>query len=253
MLPLIKCTSSLVSVSDNNLKILSVFTLIIFFAFLYPISTFFIAELSPCDNKTVAYLNFPNCFTFLNLFRIILFTLVALGKANYVIISTIVFFLTLIVLLTRSPVISWKYNKMNQIFFTFLKWNIIWSTIQMINQIEASMYIYLIGGTAFVFCMNWILQKRTVSIITNEKGSKIKLRLLYFLIANLWSYEEMMAAFLFKHYKNCQSLDCHCHKLLEFYRNYQPINKPDSGNDSPKLKGDKSVLKTTFSSILKLK
>lgn len=157
MLPLIKCTSSLVSVSDNNLKILSVFTLIIFFAFLYPISTFFIAELSPCDNKTVAYLNFPNCFTFLNLFRIILFTLVALGKANYVIISTIVFFLTLIVLLTRSPVISWKYNKMNQIFFTFLKWNIIWSTIQMINQIEASMYIYLIGGTAFVFCMNWIL------------------------------------------------------------------------------------------------
>lgn len=157
LLPVIKCAVSINLGIDNDLKVLSIITLVVFFGFLYPLSTFFMTELSSCGNKTIAYLSFPNCFTFLNIFRLILPALVAHEQINYILIPSIALFLVLVVLLARSPIISWKFNKINQIFFTFLMWNIICSTIQIITQTEPSIYMYLIGGTAFVLSMDWIL------------------------------------------------------------------------------------------------
>ena len=128
---LIRCTFIVVGVSANDGtavtvdKALAITMILLFIFVVYGYSMFMMGDLSPQNGRNCAYVGFPNCFTLFNVYRPVVAVMSVNDMRNYAIIPTAIFFILLIALLIRFPLISWKYNKFSQGFFCIILWSIL--------------------------------------------------------------------------------------------------------------------------------
>ena len=151
---------------------------------------FLLTDLSPQNNKVYACVRFPNCFTFLNIYRPIASIMISTGCQNYMPIPTTLLLIALLFSLLRFPLITWRFNRVSQMFMSAIIWSILFSFLELASQQSLSIVSYLVGLPSFALCMEWLLSKRTLSILKEENNSVFKLKMLYYMIINKDSFEE---------------------------------------------------------------
>jgi hypothetical protein len=97
--------------SDEILNmVIGIITLIIFLLIVYPFSMMLLTDLSPENNKIFAVVNFPNCFTILNIYRVIISIMNSTDNGHFIIIPTILFMVLTFFGLISFPFLTWRYN-----------------------------------------------------------------------------------------------------------------------------------------------
>ncbi len=86
---------------------------------------FLITDLSPQNNKINACLVFPNCFTYLNIYRPIASIMIATGCQKYLSIPSTLILLALVISLLRFPLLTWRFNRISQIIMSTIIWTIL--------------------------------------------------------------------------------------------------------------------------------
>ena len=126
---------------------------------------FLILDLSPHNQQIYAYLDFPNCFTIVNIYRLIASIIVSTTYKNLTIIPTIILLVVLTFWLVKYPIITWRYNLISQLFISVILWTIVCHIVGMVSQQHMQILAYVIGLPAFMGCSVWLLKKRVIYIV----------------------------------------------------------------------------------------
>ena len=181
-LPQVRCAAIMSLGGEVGNKVIGITSLALFLAIVYPFSMFLITDLSPKNNRIYSFVAFPNCFTFVNIYRPVVALLIATGNSAYSLIPTSFLFVVMLVSIVRSPVVSWRYNFVSQFYIATLLWTVLYRFVGLVSQEEPSIAFFFIGVPIFALFFFWILHKRLVSIIEQPKNSVLKLKILYYMM-----------------------------------------------------------------------
>lgn len=181
-LPQVRCATSMSLDDEVGNKIIGITSLTLFLAIVYPFSMFLVTDLSPKNDRVYSFIGFPNCFTFVNLYRPVVALLIATGNSAYSLIPTSFLFVVLLVSIVRSPVVSWRYNFVSQFYIATLLWTVLYRFVGMVSQADPSIAFFFVGVPIFALFFFWVLHKRLVSIIEQPKNSAPKLKILYYMM-----------------------------------------------------------------------
>ena len=221
----VRCAVAMIRSPLPGDQALGAIVLTCFLAVVYPYSMFLLTDLSPQNHKIYAFVNFPNCFTFLNIYRPIAALLVSTNNFHYVIIPTSILFLVLIVGLLKHPIITWQYNRISQSVIASVIWIILIRILELISGSEISGLVSLVGFPIFVFFAQWLTHRRLISIISKEQNTVLKLKTLYFLMVNRKQLHSYLSIFLIEHYRACNSTVCSCQSIFEVLHKQKTINE----------------------------
>lgn len=127
---------------------------------------FLLTYLSPQHNIIIAYLHFPNCFTIINMYRPILFLInCGTNHSHSILALNVLILIILVIMLIKSPIITWRFNEISQIFVSVIIWTILCRLMSLINQKELIVIAYFFGIPTFSLFMIWILQIRILSVL----------------------------------------------------------------------------------------
>lgn len=146
-------------------KVLGIVSLVLFFGIVFPYSMFLLIDLSPENKRVYSYVSFPNCFTFINIYRIVASILIATGNSTYSLIVAGFLLLALLVGSIKSPIITWRFNTISQLYVSFLIWTILNRFIYLILQQNITISLFIIGTPIFGIFFISILRKRMIYIV----------------------------------------------------------------------------------------
>lgn len=141
-------------------------------------------NLSPMEDRTYAWVSYPNSLVLLYFLRPFLAFVGAVAPKAIPLFSYI-FVLPLLLLLFKFPILTWRYNTANQFLMcTVIFWMIL-TIAEHINQSSVPIPVYLLGIPVFcVFC-KYLLHKRLVYGLTTKKITIFKCKVLTYLVWNI--------------------------------------------------------------------
>lgn len=151
-----------------GVQVLAAIVLVLFLGVVYPYSMFLLTDLSPQNHKIYAFVTFPNCFTFLNVYRPIAALIASTSSAAYVVVPMSVLLIVLVVGLLKQPIITWRYNPISQALISAVVWLIFSRILELISGTEQSALVCLTGVPIFVLFVRWLAHRRVLSIITKQ-------------------------------------------------------------------------------------
>ena len=191
-------------------RIVAIINIILFLGIVYPYSMFFLTDLSPQNNKIFACIMFPNCFTYLNIYRPIAAIMIATDCKNYLPIPSTLILVALMISLLRFPLLTWRFNRISQMLMSIIIWSILYNFMDLALMQTLSVVLYFVGIPIFALFMDWVLSRRIISIVKQNKSSISKLKILYYMLINKKDNEDELSIFILNHHRNCMNIDCNC-------------------------------------------
>jgi hypothetical protein len=145
-----------------------------------------LTDLSPENEKIFSLVYFPNCFTFLNVYRPIVSIIVATTyHTSLILVLTVIFCVFLIFFIIKYPSISWRCNELTIAYFSSYIWTILYHIVELATSSHTTIWYFIIVFPFFIFFMAWAVHKRVFWVLTMEKNSMIKLKTIYHLLINM--------------------------------------------------------------------
>jgi hypothetical protein len=221
----VRCAVAMLASPNAADQAIAALALLFFLGVVYPYSMFLLTDLSPQNGKVFAFVSFPNCFTFLHIYRPVAALMASTSSAQYVIIPTSLLLIVLVVGLLKQPIITWKYNRVSQSAIAVIVWLIFIRILELVSGTEQLSLACLISAPAFVFLAQWLLHRRLLSIVSNQKNSVLRLKTVYFLVVNAKDSQAYLDTLLAEHYRNCSSVDCRCHIIFQSLHHQKTMNE----------------------------
>ena len=180
----VRCAVAMLASPNPADQVIGALALLLFLGLVYPYSMFLLTDLSPQNGKVFAFVSFPNCFTFLHIYRPVAALIASTSSAQYVIIPTSLLLVVLVVGLLKQPLITWKYNRVSQSAIAVIVCLILIRILELISGTEQLSLACLISVPAFVFFAQWLLNRRLLSIVSNQDTAVLNLKTAYFLVVN---------------------------------------------------------------------
>lgn len=131
--------------------------MVFFIGIIYPYSLFLVTDLGPMNRRIYSSTCFPNCITFINIYRLIASLMISTNNSSYLIVISSLLFISLVAGLVRNPIITWSSNLLSQIYVICLIWTLLYQFISMACKIEDDVVYYVIGLVIFIVSFLWVL------------------------------------------------------------------------------------------------
>lgn len=201
--------------STFAVALISSLTVGFFLYFTYFIVSLLYVEQSPASTRLYATVQNPNALFVSNVFRLLLAIVTSLADPIYAMIPIGLFLPLMLISLFKYPFISCHLNTFIQCLMSSIIWVMITRFIELFYNSTLPSAIIIIGLPIFNFFTLWLLHKRLEQVLQSKTLTVKQFKCLYKMINEFDTYYSELYLFLIRHYKDCEIVDCFCHKIIE--------------------------------------